>query len=171
MDELMWQWGSQLWSVCLHTDMTACFNSLAQRCKLLGTKNETNSSLLWHEEESPTCDGQGILMLLIAGEEDVRTQVLAGELLPRGGEVHLFVRALHFDVQEHVEQLGVLLRRVAGVQFRPTETHRLPLPHSCNLTVQWKNWAAQKMLQKPIQYWFASRLHRWGFWLKRPDTT
>lgn len=56
-------------------------------------------------------------MLLVAGEEHVGVQVFTRELLPRRCQVLLFVRPLHLYIQYHVEQLRILLRRVARIQL------------------------------------------------------
>ena len=64
-----------------------------------------------------TSYSQGILVLLVTGEEDVWAEVFTGELLPGRGEVLLLVCGLHLHLHRDVEQLGVLLRSIARIQL------------------------------------------------------
>lgn len=63
-------------------------------------------------------------MLLVAGEEHVGAEVFTGELLPRRRQVFLLVHPLHLHLQNHVEKLGVLLRRVTCIQLWPERKKR-----------------------------------------------
>lgn len=64
-----------------------------------------------------TSNSQCVLMLLVAGEENVGTEVFTGELLPRWRQVFLLVHPLHLNVQYHMEELGILLGRVTSIQL------------------------------------------------------
>lgn len=64
-----------------------------------------------------TSNSQCVLMLLMAGKEDVRVEVFAGELFPRRRQVFLLVHPLHLHVQYDVEELRILLRGVACIQL------------------------------------------------------
>lgn len=64
-----------------------------------------------------TSNSQGILMLLMAGEEHVGAEVFTGELLPRWRQIFLLVNPLHLNIQYHVEKLGIFLRRVTCIQL------------------------------------------------------
>lgn len=56
-------------------------------------------------------------MFLVAGEKHVGAQVFTGELLPWRRQVFLFVYCFNLHVQYHMEQLGILLRRITGIEL------------------------------------------------------
>lgn len=56
-------------------------------------------------------------MLLVAGEEHAGVQIFTGELLPRWRQVFLLIHPLHLQVHYHMEELRILLRRVASIQL------------------------------------------------------
>lgn len=64
-----------------------------------------------------TSNSKCILVLLVAGEEHAGAEVFTGELLPRRRQVFLLVCCLNIDVQYHMKQLRILLRRVTCIQI------------------------------------------------------
>lgn len=72
-----------------------------------------------------TSNSQCVLMLLMAGKENIGAEVFAGELLPRWREVFLLVHALHLHVQYDVEELRIFLRGVACIQLGSGEKKKI----------------------------------------------
>lgn len=64
-----------------------------------------------------TSNGQCILLFLVAGEKHAGTQVFTWKLLPRWCQVFLLVHTFDLHIQDHVEQLWKLLRRLPGVKL------------------------------------------------------
>lgn len=56
-------------------------------------------------------------MFLVAGEEHAGVEVFTGELLPWRRQVFLLVHPFDLHVKNHMEQLGILLRRVARIEL------------------------------------------------------